>query len=98
MEVGGIWCDNIEQSLIWTFLIIVIVRKIYYWWATTIAPIKAAKRIIEMSSNGRKKSIDKWTPICWLLLIKSCSIIWFDSSLSSNQDSNQFFGVGGDWN
>lgn len=32
---------------------------IFYWRATTIAPIKATKRIIEMSSNGRKKSVDK---------------------------------------
>lgn len=33
--------------------------RISYWRAMTIAPIKAAKRIIEMSSNGRKKSVDK---------------------------------------
>lgn len=33
--------------------------KISYWRATTIAPIKATKRIIEISSNGRKKSVDK---------------------------------------
>ncbi|KAG6690415.1 hypothetical protein I3843_10G015000 [Carya illinoinensis] len=34
-------------------------RKIYYWQATAIEPIKAAKGIIEMNSNGRKKSVDK---------------------------------------
>jgi hypothetical protein len=36
-----------------------------------IASIKATKRIIEINSNGRKKSVDK------PLLTKSCSIIWF---------------------
>lgn len=50
--------DMITQNKV-SFLFRLLVRKIYYWRATAIAPIKAAKRIIEMSSNGRKKSVDK---------------------------------------
>jgi len=51
--------------------------KISYLRATTVAPIKATKIIIEISSNGRKNSVGKRIPICWLVLIKSRSIIWF---------------------
>nr|QGT35040.1 NADH-plastoquinone oxidoreductase subunit I [Torilis scabra] len=72
----GKFMDNPQQSLI-----CIPNSKdllLHYCRATAIAPINATKRIIEMSSNGRKKSVDKWIPICCLLLIKSCSTIWFD--------------------
>jgi len=38
--------------------------------------------MIEISSNGRKKYVDKWIPICWLLLIKSGSRIWFEGLMN----------------
>ncbi|KAG4395965.1 hypothetical protein GLYMA_19G083550v4 [Glycine max] len=41
------------------FWFILLVLKISDWRATAIAPIKATKRIIEISSNGSKNSIDK---------------------------------------
>lgn len=50
---------NVRKSKKMESGFLLLVLKIYYWRATTIAPIKAAKRIIEMSSNGRKKSVDK---------------------------------------
>ncbi len=54
-------CDKIKKKkkIEFWFWFILLVLKISYWRATTIAPIKATKRIIEISSNGRKKSVDK---------------------------------------
>ena len=50
-------CAKIQENGICIYIVSSV--KISYWRATTIAPIKAAKRIIEISSNGRKKSVDK---------------------------------------
>lgn len=45
-----------QNKILFEFQVLI---EIFYCRATAIAPIKATKRIIEISSNGRKKSVDK---------------------------------------
>ena len=50
------------------------------YWRIINASIKATKLkgLSKLVQTKKKKHIDKWILICWILLIKSCFINWFD--------------------